>query len=153
MNNKEKVKVQCWDTAGSERFKSITRSYFRGAAGCLLVYSLSSRASFNNLESWLNDIRKYADDNLTVLLVANKADIPYSDREVSIEEGENWARERELDFIKVSAKTGDRVDEAFDRSARIILEKLNKGAFQPKANKTSEAVLKIENSKNISSCC
>ncbi|EIM89650.1 ras-domain-containing protein [Stereum hirsutum FP-91666 SS1] len=69
------VKLQCWDTAGTESFRSITRSYYRGAAGCLLVYDITSRQSFLNARTWLEDVRKHADPHLTCILVGNKSDL------------------------------------------------------------------------------
>ncbi|KAL7418626.1 tRNA (cytosine-5-)-methyltransferase ncl1 [Cryptotrichosporon argae] len=70
-----RVKVQCWDTAGTESFRSITRSYFRGAAGALLVYDVTRRDSFEHVTSWLSDLRQYADEHVSVILVANKTDL------------------------------------------------------------------------------
>ncbi|GLB34488.1 putative rab subfamily of small GTPases [Lyophyllum shimeji] len=64
-----------WDTAGTESFRSITRSYYRGAAGCLLVYDVTSRKSFTNARSWLADVRAHADPHLTCILVGNKVDL------------------------------------------------------------------------------
>jgi len=69
------VKLKCWDTAGTESFRSITRSYYRGAAGCLLVYDVTSRQSFLNARSWLADVRQHADPHLTCILVGNKSDL------------------------------------------------------------------------------
>lgn len=88
------VKLQCWDTAGTESFRSITRSYYRGAAGCLLVYDVTNQKSmslcllrllatdplilkkgFINAKSWLADVREHADPNLTCILVGNKIDL------------------------------------------------------------------------------
>ncbi|TIA80947.1 hypothetical protein E3P98_02380 [Wallemia ichthyophaga] len=155
VNDKERVKVQCWDTAGSEQFRSITRSYFRGAAGCLLVYSVGNRRSFENLDMWLDDIRRNADENLTVLVVANKTDIDMNQREVSVEEGEKWSEQRELQFLEVSAKSGQDVDQAFDKSAKAILAKLNHGAFKPRgSSSTSQGVLSLDQFTNkTSGCC
>lgn len=69
------VKLQCWDTAGTESFRAITRSYYRGAAGCLLVYDVTSRKSFMNARTWLADVREHADPQLTCILVGNKVDL------------------------------------------------------------------------------
>lgn len=69
------VKLQCWDTAGTESFRSITRSYYRGAAGCLLVYDVTSHRSFANARTWLADVRAHADPHLTCILVGNKVDL------------------------------------------------------------------------------
>ncbi|KAF9524450.1 ras-domain-containing protein [Crepidotus variabilis] len=69
------VKLQCWDTAGTESFRAITRSYYRGAAGCLLVYDVTSRKSFENVRNWLADVREHADPHVSCILVGNKVDL------------------------------------------------------------------------------
>ncbi|PPQ71561.1 hypothetical protein CVT26_010418 [Gymnopilus dilepis] len=69
------IKLQCWDTAGQETFRAITRSYYRGAAGCLLVYDVTSRETFEHLQTWLADVRKHADPHVTCILVGNKVDL------------------------------------------------------------------------------
>ncbi|KAJ6538036.1 P-loop containing nucleoside triphosphate hydrolase protein [Mycena capillaripes] len=69
------VKLQCWDTAGTESFRSITRSYYRGAAGCLLVYDVTSRRSFDNVRTWFADVRAHADAHVRCILVGNKVDL------------------------------------------------------------------------------
>ncbi|KAK4392935.1 Ras-related protein RABB1b [Sesamum angolense] len=79
------IKLQIWDTAGQESFRSITRSYYRGAAGALLVYDITRRETFNHLASWLEDARQHANPNMTILLVGNKSDLAHR-RAVSKEE-------------------------------------------------------------------
>ncbi|KAF8902806.1 ras-domain-containing protein [Gymnopilus junonius] len=69
------IKLQCWDTAGQETFRAITRSYYRGAAGCLLVYDVTSRESFEHIQTWLADVRKHADPHVSCILVGNKVDL------------------------------------------------------------------------------
>lgn len=69
------VKLQCWDTAGQESFRAITRSYYRGAAGCLLVYDVTSRKSFLSARSWLAEVREHADPHVSCILVGNKVDL------------------------------------------------------------------------------
>ena len=75
LDNGETVKVQVWDTAGSESFRSITRSYYRGAAGALLVYDVTHRASFLNVKAWLDDVRAHAEEKVSVVLVGNMYDL------------------------------------------------------------------------------
>ena len=70
-----KVKLQVWDTAGQETFKSITRSYFRSAAGGLLVYDITDRKSFEDAAVWLEEARNNGNDNLVLCLVGNKLDL------------------------------------------------------------------------------
>ncbi|EON95996.1 putative gtp-binding protein ypt4 protein [Phaeoacremonium minimum UCRPA7] len=72
---RKRIKLQLWDTAGTERFRSVSRSYYRGAAGAILVYDITSHKSFNSLQPFLNDARALASPNLTLLLVGNKLDL------------------------------------------------------------------------------
>lgn len=71
----KQIKLQIWDTAGQETFKSITRSYYRGSIGVVLVYDITNRDSFNNVSKWLDETKSYANDKITVMLVANKTDL------------------------------------------------------------------------------
>jgi small GTP-binding protein len=126
--NGEEIKLQIWDTAGQESFRSITRSYYRGAAGALLVYDISRRDTFNHLVAWLEDARQHSSQNMVIMLCGNKCDLPDS-RVISREEGEHFAREHGLLFLETSAKTGENVDEAFLATARKIYDNLESGVF------------------------
>jgi len=75
---------QLWDTAGTERFRSVSRSYYRGAAGAILVYDITSHTSFNNLQPFLNDARALASPNLSLLLVGNKLDLASDDNLINM---------------------------------------------------------------------
>lgn len=122
------IKLQIWDTAGQESFRSITRSYYRGAAGALLVYDITRRETFDHLASWLEDARQHANPNMTIMLVGNKADLSQR-RAVSLEEGEDFAREHGLLFLETSAKTSLNVDEAFLETATKIYDKVKQGTI------------------------
>ena len=87
-----------------ESFRSITRSYYRGATGALLVYDVTRKDTFNNLQSWLRDAKENANTNMTIMLIGNKCDLE-SKREVTREEGEQFAQENGLVFMETSAKT------------------------------------------------
>ena len=76
---RKRIKLQLWDTAGTERFRSVSRSYYRGAAGAILVYDITSHDSFNALPTFLNDARALASPQLTLLLAGNKADLTSGD--------------------------------------------------------------------------
>ncbi|KAH8863320.1 Ras-related protein Rab-2 [Schistosoma japonicum] len=112
--------------AGQESFRSITRSYYRGAAGALLVYDVTRRDTFNHLASWLQDARQHASPNMVITLVGNKCDLD-ARREVKQEEAEAFARENNLLFLETSAKTGANVEQAFSTTARAIYERLQQG--------------------------
>ncbi|WVZ86051.1 hypothetical protein U9M48_032894 [Paspalum notatum var. saurae] len=122
------IKLQIWDTAGQESFRSITRSYYRGAAGALLVYDITRRETFNHLVSWLEDARQHANANMTIMLVGNKCDLSHR-RAVSYEEGEQFAKEHGLIFMEASAKTAQNVEEAFVKTAGAIYKKIQDGVF------------------------
>merc|ERR1719183_1072440 len=86
------IKLQCWDTAGQDRFRSIVRSYYRGAAGALLVYDITRRDSFEHVSQWLTEARTNADADLVVTLVGNKCD-RQADRQVPFEEARAFAQQ------------------------------------------------------------
>lgn len=113
------IKLQCWDTAGQDRFRSIVRSYYRGAAGALLVYDITRRDSFDHVSQWLKEARQNADPDLIITLVGNKCD-KVGERQVSYEEGNNFAHKHGLYFLETSAVSGLMVDEAFTTTARLV---------------------------------
>ena len=124
--NEQPVKLQIWDTAGQESFRSITRSYYRGAAGALLVYDITRRETFEHLASWLEDARQHANPNMTIMLIGNKSDLSHR-RAVTTEEGAAFAREHGLIFLETSAKTAHNVEDAFIGTARAIHRKIEEG--------------------------
>ncbi|GAM21890.1 hypothetical protein SAMD00019534_050650, partial [Acytostelium subglobosum LB1] len=124
IENKQ-IKLQIWDTAGQEKFRSITRAYYRGALGALIVYDITRRETFDNLTSWLSDCRKYSTGEVTIALIGNKSDLE-TNRQVSTSEASAFAQEHGLLFFETSAKTGSNVDLAFEQTSKIILDKLEK---------------------------
>ncbi|KAK0639334.1 P-loop containing nucleoside triphosphate hydrolase protein [Cercophora newfieldiana] len=131
------MKLSLWDTAGQETYKSVTRSYFRGASGALLVFDLSRKQTFQHVTDWLNDLRQIAEPDIVVVLVGNKADLaqPQSDtdenkREVTREEAEEWARRNGvLEYVETSAKSGENVEKAFMRVAERIYQNIQAGKY------------------------
>ena len=123
----ERVKLQIWDTAGQESFRSIARSYYRDAAGALLVYDTTRRESFVHLSRWLAEAQQYARPNITITLVGNKADITHK-RQVQRSEGEAFAKENGLLFLETSAKTGENVDAAFMQTAELVYQRCHNGS-------------------------
>ncbi len=85
-----KIKAQIWDTAGQERFRSITNAYYKGAKGALLVYDVTRRETFDNINKWVPELKQSGDKDVTIILVGNKTDLE-TDRQVSTEEGNKKA--------------------------------------------------------------
>ena len=119
--NGKKVKLQIWDTAGQERFKNITASYYRGGNGVLVVYDITDRDSFDNLNSWLIEIEKNANKNVYKLLIGNKSDLEEK-RKVSYQEGKDFATSNGMQFIETSAKTDSKVKDAFELLTQEIIK-------------------------------
>lgn len=127
------MKLSLWDTAGQETYKSVTRSYFRGASGALLVFDLSRRATFQHVTDWLNDLRQIAEPDIVVVLVGNKADLTQTSenkREVTKQEAEEWAKKNGvLEYVETSAKSGEGVENAFMRVAERIHQNIQAGKY------------------------
>ncbi|KAJ3470189.1 hypothetical protein MRS44_000288 [Fusarium solani] len=127
------MKLSLWDTAGQETYKSVTRSYFRGASGALLVFDLSRKQTFQHVTDWLNDLRQIAEPDIVVILVGNKADLTQQDdnrREVTREEAEEWAkRNGVMEYVETSAKSGANVEKAFMRVAERIYNNIQAGKY------------------------
>lgn len=116
------MKLSLWDTAGQETYKSITRSYFRGASGALLVFDITRRSTFENATDWLHDLRQIAEEGIEVLLVGNKSDLASrsvgiageNKRAVTPQEAEEWCRRNGvMRYVETSAKSGEGVEKAF----------------------------------------
>ncbi|KAI1093845.1 GTP-binding protein rab2 [Rostrohypoxylon terebratum] len=128
------MKLSLWDTAGQETYKSVTRSYFRGASGALLVFDITRKSTFLHVTDWLSDLRAIADPDIVVILVGNKLDQAQdaadNKREVTSAEAEEWARRNGvLQYVETSAKSGENVEEAFMRVAERIFENINAGKY------------------------
>ena len=127
IDNKQ-VKLQIWDTAGQESFRSITRSYYRGAAGALLVYDITRRDTFKHLSRWLEEARQHSQSNMVIMLIGNKNDLEHR-RAVSTEEGRAFAEQNGLIFLETSAKTAFNVENAFVNTAEKIHDNILSGAI------------------------
>ncbi|OHT14389.1 Ras family protein [Tritrichomonas foetus] len=125
----ETIKLNIWDTAGQEKFRSVSKAYFRNAVGALLVFSFTDRASFDALDSWMNDIQNLCPQNSLVYLIGNKIDLS-EERVISQNEAENFAKRHSLEFFETSAFTSTNVNETFVRLAGNIHEKVKAGVIQ-----------------------
>ena len=136
--------MQIWDTAGQERYRTITKAYYKGADGILVVFDLTDRESFMNVDGWLKEIEKHCGTDVNVIVMANKCDVgmpkppknekdddnDYEDEddqereiEVTDEDIANFERTHNLKVLKTSAKVGAGVDEAFLEMTKSLIKK------------------------------
>ena len=125
INDENTVRVQIWDTAGQDRFRSITRNYFKGAHGIILIYDVTLKDSFYNVRNWLKQIREEVSEKVCIVLVGNKID-KEQDRIISTEEGEKIANEYGLKLFECSAKTGENIEETFLEVIKKTVENFTK---------------------------
>ena len=158
-------RIQIWDTAGQENFRSITRAYYKNSVCALVVYDISSRDSFNNVMSWIGDCRNQSPKTIFIVLVGNKCDLE-DKRQVTYEEGKELADKNELLFFESSAKDGINVDDIFINSAKEISKKIEQGYYDLESdscgikkginrNSSQEIHLGNDQQNNINSggCC
>lgn len=125
-----KIGCQIWDTAGQERFftsgSGLPKAYYRGSVGAMLVYDITSRASFENLPYWLKQLKEHTHRNIAVSLVGNKCDREH-ERAVSTAEGLEFAESHGMDFVESSAREGVNVETAFRRLIMAVAQLLPEG--------------------------
>ena len=126
--NDKIYRIQIWDTAGQENFRSITRAYYKNSVCALVVYDITNRDSFNNISNWIEDCKNQSPKTIFMVLVGNKSDLS-DKRVISIEEGRELAEKYNMIFFETSAKTGDNVDLIFFKSAEEIAKKIEQGYY------------------------
>ncbi|KAL0215722.1 hypothetical protein P9112_007906 [Eukaryota sp. TZLM1-RC] len=141
------IKLQIWDTAGQERFRTITASYYHGAQGIIVVFDVTKRQSFENVQMWLREIEDSASENVSILLVGNKTDLT-EQREVTDEQARAFAAERGIEYTPTSAKTAENVESAFLRLAKQIKERLDS---QPVTGTIGDNIA-IDEGREVSGC-
>ncbi|EDO40167.1 predicted protein [Nematostella vectensis] len=117
------IKLQIWDTAGQERFRTITSSYYRGAHGIIVVYDVTDQESFNNVKQWLQEIDRYACENVNKLLVGNKCDLT-TKKVVDFTTAKEYAESLGVPFLETSAKNATNVEQAFMTMAAEIKNRM-----------------------------
>ncbi|KAJ6227004.1 ras and ef-hand domain-containing protein [Anaeramoeba flamelloides] len=144
------VKIQGWDTAGQERFRTITRAFYRGSHGVMIVYDVTSRKSFENVEYWIQNLKENtAVSDLSILLMGNKIDLE-EERVVSTEEGENLAKQHNIPFFETSAKTGENVEKCFLLLTEQSLKKKHYNDSSKQTKQTTNVEIETQPKKK---CC
>jgi len=126
------IKLQIWDTAGQDRFRAITKNYYKGSHGIILIYDVTNLQTFENVKNWVSQIREEAANNVVIYIAANKIDME-AERKVSQKEGESLAQELGFPFMETSAKSGININETFED----LVERIDKvyGNIPQKPNK------------------
>ena len=127
INNKV-FRIQIWDTAGQENFRSITRAYYKNSVCALVVYDISSRDTFNNVSTWIEDCKNQSPKTIFMALVGNKSDLN-DKRQVTYDEGKDLAERNNMMFFETSAKDGTNVEEIFLNSANEISKKISENYY------------------------
>ena len=153
--NKEVIKVEVWDTAGQERYRAITSSYYKGAKGAIIVYDITNEDSFNNVESWMNEVTKKGKTDMQFLLVGNKKDL-VNDRKVTEQKGIDKAKELNMNLFEASALEKTNVNEAFNYLMKEIYLNIRreKNINTNNDEKIGQSGIALNtNKKNKKKCC
>ena len=139
------VKVQLWDTAGQDKFRAITRNYYKGASGIILIFDVTNIKSYENIKKWINEIKEEISEKVAIVLIGNKID-NVQERKISREQGDKLASEIGVKFFETSAKTGEGINE----SVFFLVKKIFENDPEVK-NKYQGRNLKMYNKKR--KCC
>ena len=143
-----KAVLQIWDTAGQEKFRSISHSYIRNADAIILVYDVTSEETFDHVSTWMEAIQGLARQGLPVILVGNKIDME-NERKISTEEGQKLAEKYKILFKEASAMSGNGVTEAF---TMLTIEIFDKQGISGNSGCKLEDAKKVSNNKRKCDC-
>ena len=152
-------RIQIWDTAGQENFRSITRAYYKNCVCAMVVYDITNKKSFDNVQNWIKDVITNSPKTVLIILIGNKIDL-IDKRQVSFDDGQEFAINQGIIFMETSAKTGDGVEEIFKKSAQEIKKRIGENYYDLnsetcgiKKGKNNNVNLNNEKSKDRMGCC
>ena len=154
------IKLQIWDTCGQELYRSLITNFYRNSSLAIMVYAINDKATFENIEMWLRELRTHSNPDAKVFLIGNKVDLE-KEREVTTEQGESYCKQNKIDlFMESSAKTGLNTQNIFLKAAELLFDNYNK--YQNKKNenenedddnKDENKVLNDESRNPSKGCC
>lgn len=112
LDDSVKIKLQIWDSCGQERFRALTRTYYRNAKAIVIVYDITNRQSFENAKVWIKEIEQNVEPDVMIVLVGNKTDL-YLKRQIQYFEGHELANSRYMEFFETSAKYDNNIQTVF----------------------------------------
>ena len=135
------IKLQLWDTAGTEKFKSITTGYYRGANAAFVVFDLTSKSSFDSVSEWIENYYKYSnpDSEKHVILIGNKSDLK-ENREVTQEQIDNFTLNNKIKYFETSAKNGENIEECFYFIAEKLMNDLEEKGIENNINEKNDII-------------
>ena len=146
--NNMNIKLQIWDTAGQERYKSIAKNFFHSANGVFLVFDITNKQSFENLNKWIEDVKENSPKDCKYIIIGNKSDLS-DQRTISTFEIDNFVKEKKSSYFEVSAKNDEGLNDAFiNLSKEIIKDKNQEEIYQFYGHKNS-IIIEGSNKK----CC
>jgi len=148
--NSKKIKLKIFDTSGQERFHTLTKNYYRGADGIIMVFDLKRSETFDELTYWMEEINKNCDKNkIGLILVGNKNDGNLDERKISREQGNKIAELYNFIYIETSAVTNDNIKECFDLMVKTLFEKNVNDCNNIKNNNEEKEDIDIDKNKEV----
>ncbi|XP_077640958.1 ras-related protein Rab-17 [Lonchura striata] len=145
------VKFEIWDTAGQEKYQSVCHLYYRDAHAALLVYDIANKQTFSRAKLWLEELeKKFLPDEIVIALVGNKTDLA-AEREVTTEEGKDFARTKGLLFMETSAKSNHQVNDVFMAIVQELLRREKEKASKPSPR--GRVTVDLRASRTSTGCC
>ena len=149
-DDKTSLRLNIWDTAGQEKFRSITRQFYRDCHGAFIVFDLTKKSSFNEVRNWIDELKTHGNDDTVIIILGNKSDLT-AEREISEEDIKNEIQNN-YKYFEVSAKTGNNISLAFDELKKLIMQKIKNNNQNSNINtKPTKKKLGIEEKKRAQS--
>ena len=146
------IKLQIWDTAGHEKFRTITTSYYKSAHAIIILYDITQKASFDHIRNWLTEIDKFGKQGVLKVIVGNKLDME-NNRKITKEAAENLALKYGIKLWEVSAKDNTNIEEMFLDTIKTLLEKNSKIISEGSSMATNIQLNKNVKNKKSKKCC
>ena len=152
--NKFKIKLQIWDTSGEEKFRTITKNFYRNADGLLVVFDLTKKESYDHIKSWINEAKEN-NDKLKTILIGNKLDLK-DERIVTIDVAKQFAEKNNLKYIETSAKDGTNINESFQAIIDLLFDGKSSEEILHEFTKQDSSLSVVDDSMEVKkkkSCC